>query len=84
MVHILNIYTISAFVALAGVLYGFGVASTSGVICTNEYKSYCGNPLGTRQSANPGAIAPLSVHYSPLFSVNGAQCYLNHLRNIHC
>ncbi|KAK9428637.1 general substrate transporter [Lipomyces doorenjongii] len=57
MIRILNIYTISAFVALAGVIYGFDVASMSGVIGTHEYKSYYGNPLGTRQGAITGAIA---------------------------
>ncbi|KAK9243419.1 general substrate transporter [Lipomyces tetrasporus] len=57
MVRILNIYTISAFVALAGVIYGFDVSSMSGVIGTQEYKSYYGNPLGTRQGAITGAIA---------------------------
>ncbi|KAK9365568.1 general substrate transporter [Lipomyces kononenkoae] len=61
MVRILNIYTISSFVALAGVLYGFDVSSMSGVIGTHEYKSYYGNPLGTRQGAITGAIAAGSL-----------------------
>ncbi|KAK9236971.1 general substrate transporter [Lipomyces kononenkoae] len=61
MVRILNIYTISAFVALAGVIYGFDVSSMSGVIGTHEYKDYFGNPLGTRQGAITGAIAAGSL-----------------------
>ncbi|KAK9353579.1 general substrate transporter [Lipomyces doorenjongii] len=61
MVRLLNIYTISAFVALAGVIYGFDVSSMSGVLGTEEYKDFYGNPLGTRQGAITSAIAAGSL-----------------------
>jgi hypothetical protein len=61
MVRLLNVYTISAFAALAGVLYGFDVASMSGVVGTQEYKSFYGNPLGVSQGGITGAIAAGSL-----------------------
>ncbi|KAK9261067.1 hypothetical protein V1519DRAFT_474517 [Lipomyces tetrasporus] len=49
MLRNLNVYTISAFVALGGLLFGFDIASVSGVIGTEQYQKFYGNPLGTRQ-----------------------------------
>ncbi|KAK9350112.1 general substrate transporter [Lipomyces doorenjongii] len=61
MVRLLNVYTISGFASLAGVMYGFDVASMSGVVGTQEYKSFYGNPLGVRQGGVTGAIAAGSL-----------------------
>ncbi|RPA89432.1 general substrate transporter [Choiromyces venosus 120613-1] len=44
-----NIYTICAFAAIGGGLFGFDISSMSGVLGTNSYKNYFGNPQGTRQ-----------------------------------
>ncbi|KAK9311984.1 hypothetical protein V1522DRAFT_423637 [Lipomyces starkeyi] len=50
--------TISLFASIGGLLFGFEISSISGVIQTDQYKNYYGNPLGTRQggiaSAMPG------------------------------
>ncbi|KAK9244834.1 general substrate transporter [Lipomyces tetrasporus] len=58
MVRLLNVYTISLFASLGGLLYGFEISSMSGVINTDQYTNYYGNPLGARQggitSAMPG------------------------------
>ncbi|KAK9312486.1 hypothetical protein V1524DRAFT_479184 [Lipomyces starkeyi] len=56
-VRLLNVYTISTFVALAGTLFGFDIASVSGVVGTDQYKKFYGNPLGTRQGGITGAMA---------------------------
>ncbi|KAK9250050.1 general substrate transporter [Lipomyces tetrasporus] len=61
MVRLLNVYTISSFVALGGVLYGFDVASMSGIVGTHQYKAYYGNPLGATQGCITGAIAAGSL-----------------------
>ncbi|KAK9234917.1 general substrate transporter [Lipomyces kononenkoae] len=57
MAGFLNVYTISLFVALAGALFGFDIASVSGVVGTDQYKNFFGNPLGTRQGIITGAMA---------------------------
>ncbi|KAK9342606.1 hypothetical protein V1522DRAFT_460804 [Lipomyces starkeyi] len=57
MVRFLNAYTISAFAALGGLLLGFDISSMSGIIGTEQYKSYFGNPLGTRQGSITSAMA---------------------------
>ncbi|KAK9311355.1 general substrate transporter [Lipomyces starkeyi] len=57
MVRLLNVYTISAFVSLGGLLYGFDISSMSGILATEQYKAYYGNPLGVRQGGITGAIA---------------------------
>ncbi|KAK9357113.1 general substrate transporter [Lipomyces starkeyi] len=58
MFRLLNVYTISLFASLGGLMYGFEISSMSGVIETDQYKNYYGNPLGARQggitSAMPG------------------------------
>ncbi|KAK9384118.1 general substrate transporter, partial [Lipomyces mesembrius] len=56
MVRLLNVYTISAFVSLPGVLFGCDVSAMSGIVNTQEYKEYYGNPLGVRQGVIAGAI----------------------------
>ncbi|KAK9312231.1 general substrate transporter [Lipomyces starkeyi] len=61
MVRLLNVYSISAFIALGGVLIGFDVSSMAGVVGTQPYQSYYGNPLGVRQGGITGAIAAGSV-----------------------
>ncbi|KAK9327193.1 general substrate transporter [Lipomyces starkeyi] len=57
MVRLLNVYTISAFVALGGVLYGFDVSSMSDIVGTEHYRAYYGNPLGIRQGGITSIIA---------------------------
>ncbi|KAK9344088.1 general substrate transporter [Lipomyces starkeyi] len=57
MVRLLNVYTISAFAALGGALFGFDISSMSGVIGTEQYQNYYGNPLGMRQGAVTSAMA---------------------------
>ncbi|KAK9358861.1 general substrate transporter [Lipomyces starkeyi] len=61
MVRLINVYTISAFTALGGTLFGFDIASISGIISTDNYKNYYGNPLGTRQGSITGALAAGSL-----------------------
>ncbi|KAK9319830.1 general substrate transporter [Lipomyces orientalis] len=61
MVRLLNVYTISAFAALGGALFGFDISSMSGVLGTDEYKQYYGNPLGARQGAITSAMAAGSL-----------------------
>ncbi|KAK9326351.1 general substrate transporter [Lipomyces orientalis] len=61
MVQLLNVYTISTFVALAGMLFGFDISSISGVVGTDQYKDFFGNPLGTRQGGITGAMAAGSL-----------------------
>jgi len=46
---ITNIYTICAFAAIGGGLFGFDISSMSGVLGTQAYINYFGNPLGFRQ-----------------------------------
>ncbi|KAK9376450.1 general substrate transporter [Lipomyces chichibuensis] len=57
MVRLLNVYTISAFAALGGALFGFDISSMSAVIGTEQYQNYYGNPLGMRQGAITSAMA---------------------------
>ncbi|KAK9320917.1 general substrate transporter [Lipomyces orientalis] len=57
MVRLLNVYTISTFVALAGLLFGFDISSISGVVGTDQYKDFFGNPLGTRQGGITSGMA---------------------------
>ncbi|KAK9371132.1 general substrate transporter [Lipomyces kononenkoae] len=56
MARLLNVYTISVFVSLAGLLYGFEISSMSGILDTEQYKNYYGNPLGIRQGGITGAM----------------------------
>ncbi|KAK9371646.1 general substrate transporter, partial [Lipomyces chichibuensis] len=57
----LNVYTISAFAALGGALFGFDISSMSGVIGTEQYQNYYGNPLRMRQGAITSAMAGESL-----------------------
>lgn len=43
-----NIYAICAFAAIGGGLFGFDISSMSGVLGTNAYKNYFGNPQGSQ------------------------------------
>ncbi|KAK9375626.1 general substrate transporter [Lipomyces chichibuensis] len=61
MVRLLNVYTISLFASLGGLLYGFEISSMSGVIGTDQYINYYGNPLGTRQGAITSAMPAGSI-----------------------
>ncbi|KAK9364910.1 general substrate transporter [Lipomyces kononenkoae] len=61
MVRLLNVYTISSFVALGGALFGVDVSSMSGVIGTEQYQNYYGNPLGTRQCIITSGMAAGSL-----------------------
>ncbi|KAK9234433.1 general substrate transporter, partial [Lipomyces kononenkoae] len=56
MVHFLNIYTISLFASIGGLLFGFEISSLSGIIETDQYRQYYGNPLGTRQGGITSAF----------------------------
>ncbi|KAF2007011.1 general substrate transporter [Amniculicola lignicola CBS 123094] len=44
-----NVYVICSFAAIGGGLFGFDISSMSGVLGTNGYKNYFGNPTGYRQ-----------------------------------
>ncbi|KAK9489138.1 general substrate transporter [Lipomyces doorenjongii] len=57
MVRLLNVYTISSFVALGGLLYGFEIASMSDIMGFSHYRAFYGNPLGIRQGVITGAIS---------------------------
>ncbi|KAK9321377.1 general substrate transporter [Lipomyces orientalis] len=61
MVRVLNVYTISAFAALGGLLFGFEISSMSAVLGTDQYKNFYGNPLGARQGAITSAMAAGSL-----------------------
>ncbi|KAK9314891.1 general substrate transporter [Lipomyces starkeyi] len=61
MVRLLNVYSISAFAALGGTLFGFDISSMSGVLGTDQYRDYYGNPLGTRQGGITSAMAAGSL-----------------------
>ncbi|KAJ8098978.1 general substrate transporter [Lipomyces tetrasporus] len=61
MFRLLNVYTISAFAALGGALFGFEISSMSGVVGTDQYKSFYGNPVGTRQGVITSAMAAGSL-----------------------
>ncbi|KAK9471252.1 general substrate transporter [Dipodascopsis tothii] len=56
-----NVYTISAFAALGGGLFGFDISSMSGVLATDQYKNYFNNPLGLQQGAITSSMAAGSV-----------------------
>ncbi|KAK9349986.1 hypothetical protein V1523DRAFT_447259 [Lipomyces doorenjongii] len=57
MVRLLNVYTISSFVALGGLLYGFEIASMSDIMGFSHYRAYYGNPLGIHQGVITSAIS---------------------------
>ncbi|KAK9489135.1 general substrate transporter [Lipomyces doorenjongii] len=57
MVRFLNIYTITSFVAISGMLFGFDISSMSGIIESVQYKNYYGNPLGVVQGGITSAMA---------------------------
>ncbi|KAK9252318.1 hypothetical protein V1507DRAFT_462086 [Lipomyces tetrasporus] len=61
MIRLLNVYTISAFAALGGALFGFEIASMSVVLGTDQYKEFYGNPLGARQGGITSAMAAGSL-----------------------
>ncbi|KAK9311224.1 hypothetical protein V1524DRAFT_411922 [Lipomyces starkeyi] len=61
MKRILNVYTISAFVALGGALFGFDVGSVADVLGTAQDNKFYGYPLGTRQGGITSAMAGISV-----------------------
>ncbi|KAK9312224.1 general substrate transporter [Lipomyces starkeyi] len=61
MVRLLNVYTISLFASLGGLIYGFEISSISGVIGTQQYKDFYGNPLGIRQGGITGAMPAGSI-----------------------
>ncbi|KAK9372080.1 general substrate transporter [Lipomyces chichibuensis] len=61
MVRLLNVYTISSFISLAGLLYGFDIASISGIVTTKQYIEYYGNPVGIRQGGIISAVAAGSL-----------------------
>ncbi|KAK9454500.1 general substrate transporter [Dipodascopsis uninucleata] len=71
MVNILNVYTISAFAALGGALFGFDISSMSGVLATEQYKDYFNNPIGYKQGAITGAMAAGSLAGAMSSSVLG-------------
>ncbi|KAK0709218.1 general substrate transporter [Lasiosphaeria miniovina] len=46
-----NVYFICSFAAIGGGLFGFDISSMSGVLGTQAYKRYFGNPVSYRQGA---------------------------------
>ncbi|KAK9335451.1 general substrate transporter [Lipomyces starkeyi] len=61
MVRVLNVYTISAFVAIGVALIGFDISSMSGVLGTHQYQDFYRNPLGIRQGLITSAMAAGSI-----------------------
>ncbi|KAK9360810.1 general substrate transporter [Lipomyces starkeyi] len=61
MLRFLNVYTISAFAALGGVLLGFDISSMSGIISQDQYLTYYRNPLGVLQGAITSMMAAGSI-----------------------
>ncbi|KAK9357209.1 general substrate transporter [Lipomyces starkeyi] len=57
MVRLINVYTISSFIALGGFLAGLDISSMNAIVGTPEYRAYYNNPLGARQGGITGAIA---------------------------
>ncbi|KAK9366203.1 general substrate transporter [Lipomyces kononenkoae] len=57
MLQFLNVYSISAFVALGGALFGFDIGSISVVVGTDQYKKFYGNPLGIIQGVITSSMA---------------------------
>ncbi|CAG8975100.1 hypothetical protein HYALB_00008940 [Hymenoscyphus albidus] len=49
MYRVTNVYGICAFAAIGGGLFGFDISSMSGVLGTQAYKQYFGNPTSYRQ-----------------------------------
>ncbi|KAH8808515.1 high-affinity glucose transporter [Xylogone sp. PMI_703] len=46
-----NVYFICGFAAIGGGLFGFDISSMAGVLGTQAYKNYYGNPVSYRQGA---------------------------------
>ncbi|KAJ3560825.1 hypothetical protein NPX13_g9174 [Xylaria arbuscula] len=44
-----NVYFICGFAAIGGGLFGFDISSMSGVLGTEAYRNYFGNPVSYRQ-----------------------------------
>ncbi|KAK9357448.1 hypothetical protein V1504DRAFT_398722 [Lipomyces starkeyi] len=65
MLRFLNVYTISAFAALGGVLLGFDISSMSGIISQDQYLTYYRNPLGVLQGAITSMMAAGSIVGAP-------------------
>ncbi|KAI1149324.1 general substrate transporter [Nemania diffusa] len=51
MYQVSNIYLICGFAAIGGGLFGFDISSMSGVLGTEAYKNFFGNPVSYRQGA---------------------------------
>ncbi|CUS07686.1 unnamed protein product [Tuber aestivum] len=66
-----NIYAICAFAAIGGGLFGFDISSMAGVLGTNAYKNYFGNPQGARQGAITSAMPAGSLAGSLVSSYLG-------------
>ncbi|KAK9359307.1 general substrate transporter [Lipomyces starkeyi] len=73
MARIINVYTISAFVALGSTLWGLDASSMVVIIGTHQYKDYYGNPLEIRQGEIISAIYAGSIVGALLSSVLGDQ-----------
>lgn len=59
-----NVYAICAFAAIGGGLFGFDISSMSGVLGTNAYKNYFGNPQGTKVCSRFHMfLKPSGTHY---------------------
>ncbi|KAL1910699.1 high affinity glucose transporter [Sporothrix stenoceras] len=63
-----NIYFICGFAAIGGGLFGFDISSMSGVLGTQAYKRYFGNPLSYRQGAITASMPAGSLAGSLLSS----------------
>ncbi|KAI9480666.1 MAG: general substrate transporter [Benjaminiella poitrasii] len=52
-----NIYSIGAFSAIAGIMFGFDIGSNSGVIGTKQYQDFFNNPDSVLQGGINGALS---------------------------
>ncbi|KAK9375206.1 general substrate transporter [Lipomyces chichibuensis] len=61
MLRFLNVYTISAFAALGGMLLGIDISSMSGIISQDQYLVYYNNPLGILQGTITSMMSAGSI-----------------------
>ncbi|KAI7866456.1 general substrate transporter [Spinellus fusiger] len=52
-----NVYAIGAFAALAGIMFGFDIGSSSGIIGTRQYQEYFDRPSDLLQGGINGALS---------------------------
>ncbi|KAL2265960.1 hypothetical protein VTJ83DRAFT_5312 [Remersonia thermophila] len=69
-----NVYFICAFAAIGGALFGFDISSMSGVLGTQAYKRYFGNPVSYAQGGITAAMPAGSLVGSLLSSFIADRC----------